>query len=498
MADAPEFKVRITGDASGLQQAGRESEAALGNITKETKKSSEANIEHSKSFVHAESSGRSFHRLIHQITEDSPALGAALQLALNPVSGSIIAATLLFRELNRQIEESNKRADEMAAAFARPMGDMKKAISEAIDEIHAADVAYDDWAKHLNERTGEIQTQLDLDIAKLKAEAEAVKQSVADKKEALLEELRLQKEVGTITAEQYESRKRRIEGGAFSATQSIAGTAGQAEINLIAKALLDTTAVLKTTAAQTDAAQAAATDPNRALRLKALPGELVENEKLRKDYEKWIAEIQEEIEAVKRRVGPGQSDPEVASLMEELDRLQHGEFLAQRFGERGQTNLSRLTQDQKDAAEAQQRLRSQTDALTKQFETLSIKLDSLQTKFGIEESSRVTSAQLKDRALNAQVLADLAGRGIGGIVMPGAEAYAAQQRGEELSRNQTAALQGLTALLTQLGENNRRVLDSLAAAVGNGRAMADRLTRIETDIQNWRTNSSTRILPGAG
>jgi len=81
-----EYKIRIAtvADPSGLKQVS----AGLGEVTEETKRSSSANEEHHKSFIHAGTGAKEFHKLIHTIAEDSPAMGLALRLRFLRSEGS--------------------------------------------------------------------------------------------------------------------------------------------------------------------------------------------------------------------------------------------------------------------------------------------------------------------------------------------------------------------------------------------------------------------------
>lgn len=83
------------------------------------------------SFMHAESSGRAFHKVLHGISEQSPVMGAALRLALSPVAGTLMAAGMAFAYVNRLIEEGNQRLDKMAEIGRMSFGNVKEAAVEA-------------------------------------------------------------------------------------------------------------------------------------------------------------------------------------------------------------------------------------------------------------------------------------------------------------------------------------------------------------------------------
>src|SRR5215510_1416981 len=84
-------------------------------------------------FVHVGNEARAFHRTLHQISEASPIMGGALRLALSPVSGILLGITAAFKFLMETISEANKEMREMEKAFAEPLTNAKKAVTEAND-----------------------------------------------------------------------------------------------------------------------------------------------------------------------------------------------------------------------------------------------------------------------------------------------------------------------------------------------------------------------------
>jgi hypothetical protein len=125
MADEREFRIKITGDASGLASASRQGADALNETTSATKKAAGATEEHAHSFIHAESQGRAFHKVLHEITSASPLLGAALRLALNPVVGLLTLLAMAveaFREKwSQAAEEAKQRSEGLVEAFNRAL-----------------------------------------------------------------------------------------------------------------------------------------------------------------------------------------------------------------------------------------------------------------------------------------------------------------------------------------------------------------------------------------
>src|SRR5215472_4273147 len=79
MASEREFKIKITGDASGVAVAAQKTGEALGQVSKETEKAGNAAKEASKQSEHHAEAHREMHKAMHLITEESPLMGAALR-----------------------------------------------------------------------------------------------------------------------------------------------------------------------------------------------------------------------------------------------------------------------------------------------------------------------------------------------------------------------------------------------------------------------------------
>src|ERR1017187_1554198 len=61
------------------------------------------------SLLHVGTAGRAMHTLMHKLTEASPVMGNALRIAISPVVGTLMAATMAFSYFNKKIEEANER-----------------------------------------------------------------------------------------------------------------------------------------------------------------------------------------------------------------------------------------------------------------------------------------------------------------------------------------------------------------------------------------------------
>lgn len=86
------------------------------------------------SFLHAEREGRMFHTMLQDVTAQSPLLGTALRLAINPITGVMAGATVAFAGFKKLLDDWNKDLDHQAEQAAKPMFGGKDAIVKAAEE----------------------------------------------------------------------------------------------------------------------------------------------------------------------------------------------------------------------------------------------------------------------------------------------------------------------------------------------------------------------------
>ena len=255
-----EFRIKITtvADASGAKATGK----ALEDVSEGVKKGTEENKEHGKSFLHAESSGRAFHKLMHEISNTSPELGMALRLALSPVGGLLMGAVMAFQKLKQVEEESINTSAAAGEAAAKPFIDTEQVINNAVDAIHKLDTAYSEWVKNVGEDSKKITTALDLEISKLTQEAAAVKKLIEAKAEAEKAVIDEDKRAGRITPEEAERKKAAVDASTRKGTESVDKTTAMVELAKTEAARDKAAAELAAAIKQSEAAHAAATDPN--------------------------------------------------------------------------------------------------------------------------------------------------------------------------------------------------------------------------------------------
>jgi len=103
------FKMGI--DSSGLEQGLRKAKVQLAGFKEESE----------KTFLHAGSAARAFHKNLEALNEAVPGLGTALQFALNPVTGILAGIALGFGYAKKKLEEYNQELDKTAEKNAKPI-----------------------------------------------------------------------------------------------------------------------------------------------------------------------------------------------------------------------------------------------------------------------------------------------------------------------------------------------------------------------------------------
>ncbi len=81
-------------------------------------------------FVHAESQGKAFKKLLHEIADVSPLMGNAFRLAMDPIAGLMMVISSGIKMVINGFEESSKRAEELGEKIAKH----QIAIAEARDK----------------------------------------------------------------------------------------------------------------------------------------------------------------------------------------------------------------------------------------------------------------------------------------------------------------------------------------------------------------------------
>ena len=178
----PEFKINIVADASSAVSESRataESLREVANATNESSKAAEKATKetenHGKSFLHAESQGRVFHKLLHSITEISPTMGLAMRLALSPITALMVGVVMAFEHVRKKIEESKKEAEEAGNVFAQNYVEGVKEAAEAIAKARADATGFMEQMKQAAEASQKsIKTTADELAKSIEAEKDAL------------------------------------------------------------------------------------------------------------------------------------------------------------------------------------------------------------------------------------------------------------------------------------------------------------------------------------
>src|SRR2546430_826100 len=121
---------------------------------------------------HVEGVGRTFKRVLHSISDESPLLGTAIRLAFNPIVGSMLGAVTVFKLFHTAMKAFEKELDEAAERMAKPFANVREAILKAREAMAGKGVAIEERHAQLEKgKPGE-------------AEAEALRKRIDAAKEA--------------------------------------------------------------------------------------------------------------------------------------------------------------------------------------------------------------------------------------------------------------------------------------------------------------------------
>lgn len=218
MGDEREFKIRITGDASGIVMAAKQGQGALEGIKSEiTDGVNPAMARYGEETKGAtagteklEISHRAIRYGLHQIGPEAAEAGHALILAFsNPATAALIAVVMALKALDEimksmiEKETSNIGAHSLAAGFA-----------DVAQVARDAKVSLDGFFRTLHEGASaeeELGNQTERATALAAAQAEAARGQADAEKEMALAKLELANAEGKLTDAQYKGAKIGIE-----------------------------------------------------------------------------------------------------------------------------------------------------------------------------------------------------------------------------------------------------------------------------------------------
>lgn len=135
--DSEEILIKLGFKTDGIQQGAQQ----VGHAMKKAGEESEF------AFVHAESKGKTFKKILHEISDTSPLLGLALRAALDPVVAIMVSITMAFKAVDKAFEDSDKRLEKMAEKEAKHQVAIAEANERAAESIRKRGDAQDEFER---------------------------------------------------------------------------------------------------------------------------------------------------------------------------------------------------------------------------------------------------------------------------------------------------------------------------------------------------------------
>lgn len=150
------------------------------------------------SLIHVESAGKSFKKLLHELTAASPGLGYALRLAVSPITGIMLGAVAVFAYFNEKIKEADRELNKMASENARPLFHLRDVIRETASEIERLRGEFRKWGAERDERVSRITQHLEDQTAELESQQRIEAKRLEQSKELASQKVRRQMGLGQI------------------------------------------------------------------------------------------------------------------------------------------------------------------------------------------------------------------------------------------------------------------------------------------------------------
>lgn len=165
--------------------------------------------EASASFNKVTHSGRGFKKVLEDLSEQSPILGSALRMAISPVGGTLMVASMAFAYFNKKMEEGTARLDSLGKISGMAFGNVKAAAKDAAREVDGLNRKFDEAnQKEARDRTDRNQGDAFNKGLKDKASASGRAESRLDQyRDAALERVAKAEKSGAITKDDAESRR---------------------------------------------------------------------------------------------------------------------------------------------------------------------------------------------------------------------------------------------------------------------------------------------------
>jgi hypothetical protein len=163
-----------------------------------------------KSFLHAQSSAKSFHRVIEQLNERVPLLGTAFQALTSPIGAAFTAGAVAIGLFNKSLDSLGALMDAVSSANSKSLGDLGKAAGAALKEIRAEEKAFKELAADLIDPMKDVEQSLARQQALLKRNYDLAKARLALEKEAAAEAIKNKEAAGQITPAQAEQARHEL------------------------------------------------------------------------------------------------------------------------------------------------------------------------------------------------------------------------------------------------------------------------------------------------
>lgn len=179
MADADKI-VEILIRFGLSKEKAEEARAELGKLREstnelagQTTKLAEAQEGAEKSAGKLKDGHKELHKLMELMSSQSPVLGTALRAFLSPIGAGLTTAILLFRAVKTDIEETERKLNEMGSAAARELGDLSTNLVQAREQVVRNKEEYEKWRTALIEGVSGVERQLDDQLKKIDATMQA-------------------------------------------------------------------------------------------------------------------------------------------------------------------------------------------------------------------------------------------------------------------------------------------------------------------------------------
>jgi hypothetical protein len=508
MGNEREFKIKITGDASGLATSAEQGRNSLGQFTKTTQESGHASEAAGAATESHSKHLHGLHKICHALNEVLPGLGTLMQAAFTPVGAAISVAVMALRYFHEKLKETNEEFKRMEEEAAKPLTRRMEAMREAVVATAAGMAGLRDKLAEAarGEQTLKEQTEKAIAVSRQQStEAQSLAGATENNELARLDLLHA---AGLMSEQKYADERLAIELEYRKKKQQIDEREEMTAILMKRRQLESAQAsqpeIVK--AAETaEVKKEKALENVAALRSRAdIEEDKKKAEQALKDWDekhgKSLAGAQANVDRdVRLGYGnPGATAEETYGL--NLDRARLAPLQAEREKLQAAAELARKQWQQAPAAEARKKV--EADAATREADRAARRAEQNQTF--ITDTGRDVEAQqatfearkgaaAQRNALEADTLQkqELASSPIGKLIGSVAGSEHTLQTGGRISAAEQVQINVLNQLLAQTGRANPMTVETLGKLVGKTEqlfeamsAMSKRLDGIKLQSKN--------------